>query len=103
MALLPLTFSASAHDSTASFEKAAEQLHALKRKAYQTHDAALLRDQFYAKDARIVAGSGVTITGGDSIFSAYQKLLPTRTDLQIEPINAWASKDGTLAYELTHA
>jgi len=97
-----ITIRASDHDSTESSVGRRPRSSCTQRKAYQTHDAALLRDQFYQRCPHR-CGKWRTNYRGD-YFSVHTKSsCPPELICGSSTSTAWASKDGTRHYELTPA
>jgi ketosteroid isomerase-like protein len=71
---------------------------ALKRRAYQTGDAELLRS-FYDEDI-VVVGEGMSpLLGIERVIGAYHQLLPKRRDIEVVPLRSGHSHDSQTAYQ----
>ena len=68
--------------ATAEIEAALAERFALKRRAYQTGDAQLLRS-FYDEDIVIVGEGMKPLLGIDRVIAAYETLLPKRRDIEV--------------------
>jgi ketosteroid isomerase-like protein len=79
-------------------EDALAERFALKRRAYQTGDADLLRS-FYADDIVIVREGGPPLLGLEPVIAAYKALLPRRRDIEVTPLRSGHSPDQRLAYQ----
>jgi hypothetical protein len=71
---------------------------ALKRRAYQTGDANLLRS-FYDDDIVIVGESMVPLLGIEPAIAAYQVLLPKRRDIEVAVLRSGAARGQDMAYQ----
>lgn len=91
---------AAAPDVAAAFRAASQAKFAIKREAYRTGDAELLKSKFYDNDA-VILGDGYALVGGEAIYEAYKTLLPKRHDIEVISLRSAVSEDGTLAYEIT--
>ena len=79
-------------------EDALAERFALKRRAYQTGDADLLRS-FYADDIVIVREGGPPLLGLEQVIAAYKAMLPKRRDIEVTPLRSGHSPDKQLAYQ----
>ena len=79
-------------------EDALAERFALKRRAYQTGDANLLRS-FYADDIVIVREGGAPLLGIEPVIVAYKALLPKRRDIEVTPLRSGHSPDTRMAWE----
>ena len=71
---------------------------ALKRRAYQTADAQLLRS-FYDEDIVIVGEGMKPLLGMEPVIAAYEALLPKRRDIEVSVLRFEHSPDGESAYQ----
>jgi ketosteroid isomerase-like protein len=71
---------------------------ALKRRAYQTGDADLLRS-FYAEDIVIVGEGRPPLLGLEQVIAAYKALLPRRRDIEVSVLRSGHSQDAQLAWQ----
>jgi ketosteroid isomerase-like protein len=71
---------------------------ALKRRAYQTADAQLLRS-FYDEDIVIVGEGMKPLLGIEPVIAAYEALLPKRRDIEVSVLRFEHSPDGQSAYQ----
>ena len=84
--------------ATAEIEAALAERFALKRRAYQTGDAQLLRS-FYDEDIVIVGEGMKPLLGIDRVIAAYETLLPKRRDIEVSVLRFEHSPDGETAYQ----
>jgi ketosteroid isomerase-like protein len=82
--------------STAEIAAALAERFALKRRAYQTGDAQLLRS-FYDEDIVIVGEGMKPLLGIDRVIAAYETLLPKRRDIEVSVLRFEHSPDGETA------
>ena len=82
--------------ATAEIEAALAERFALKRRAYQTGDAQLLRS-FYDEDIVIVGEGMKPLLGIDRVIAAYETLLPKRRDIEVSILRFEHSPDGKSA------
>ena len=82
----------------AEIDTALAERFALKRRAYQTGDAQLLRS-FYDEDIVIVGEGMKPLLGIEPVIAAYQTLLPTRRDIEVSVLRSGHSPDGQAAYQ----
>jgi len=83
---------------TAEIEAALADRFALKRRAYQTGDAQLLRS-FYDEDI-VIVGEGIRpLLGIEQVIAAYETLLPKRRDIEVSVLRFEHSPDGQSAYQ----
>jgi ketosteroid isomerase-like protein len=71
---------------------------ALKRRAYQTGDAQLLRS-FYDEDIVIVGEGMKPLLGIEPVIAAYEALLPKRRDIEISVLRFEHSPDAQSAWQ----
>jgi ketosteroid isomerase-like protein len=83
---------------TAEIEAALAERFALKRRAYQTADAQLLRS-FYDEDIVIVGEGMKPLLGIERVIAAYETLLPKRRDIDVSVLRFEHSPDGQSAYQ----
>ena len=81
---------------TAEIEAALAERFALKRRAYQTGDAELLRS-FYDEDIVIVGEGMKPLLGIERVIAAYETLLPKRRDIEVSVLRFEHSPDGESA------
>ena len=84
--------------TTAAIEAALADRFALKRRAYQTGDAQLLRS-FYDEDIVIVGEGMKPLLGIERVIAAYETLLPKRRDIEISVLRFEHSPDGESAFQ----
>lgn len=96
-ALAGMDVSQAAPAATAVEDALAERF-ALKRRAYQTGDADLLRS-FYADDIVIVREGGPPLLGLEPVIAAYKALLPRRRDIEVTALRSGHSPDTRMAWE----
>ena len=84
--------------TTAAIEVALADRFALKRRAYQTGDAQLLRS-FYDEDIVIVGEGMKPLLGIERVIAAYETLLPKRRDIEISVLRFEHSPDGESAFQ----
>jgi ketosteroid isomerase-like protein len=84
--------------TTAAIEAALAERFALKRRAYQTGDAQLLRS-FYDEDIVIVGEGMNPLLGIERVIAAYDTLLPKRRDIEVSVLRFEHSPDGETAYQ----
>jgi ketosteroid isomerase-like protein len=84
--------------STAEIAAALAERFALKRRAYQTGDAQLLRS-FYDEDIVIVGEGMKPLLGIERVIAAYEALLPKRRDIEVSVLRFEHSPDGETAYQ----
>ena len=82
--------------STAEIAAALAERFALKRRAYQTADAQLLRS-FYDEDIVIVGEGMKPLLGIEHVITAYETLLPKRRDIEVSVLRFEHSPDGESA------
>ena len=82
--------------TTAAIEAALAERFALKRRAYQTGDAQLLRS-FYDEDIVIVGEGMKPLLGIEQVIGAYATLLPKRRDIEVSVLRLEHSPDGQSA------
>ncbi len=83
--------------TTAEIAAALAERFALKRRAYQTGDAQLLRS-FYDEDIVIVGEGMKPLLGIERVIAAYETLLPKRRDIEVSVLRFEHSPDGETAY-----
>ena len=81
------------------FEEAIGRKFAIKRRAYQTANAEIMRDEYYSKNAVIYA-QDLKAVGAAAIYETYRKAFPIRKDIAIGKPQLGVSSDGTLGYAL---
>lgn len=79
-------------------DAAIADLFALKRRAYATGDAELLR-QFYADDIVVVGEGMKPLLGIDPLIAAYKVLLPRRKGIEVEILRSGRGERGDMAYQ----
>ena len=84
--------------ATTTVADALAERFALKRRAYQTGDADLLR-AFYAEDIAIVGEGRPPLLGLEQVITAYKALLPKRRDIEVSVLRSGQSQDGQLAWQ----
>ena len=84
--------------STTKIAAALADRFALKRRAYQTGDAQLLRS-FYDEDIVIVGEGMKPLLGIDRVIAAYETLLPKRRDIEVSVLRFEHSPDGESAFQ----
>lgn len=84
------------HDG--SVLKMVDDLYNLKRRAYRTGDANLLKD-FYATDAVVTGEQFPLIRGIRDLVAVYEKALPKYRDVSVVPLYRVTSTLGDVAYD----
>ena len=84
--------------SDTTVDKAIIDLFALKRRAYATGDAELLR-QFYADDIVVVGEGMQPLLGIEPLIAAYKVLLPRRKGIELEILRSGRAKQDDMAYQ----
>jgi ketosteroid isomerase-like protein len=82
----------------AAVDAAITGLFALKRRAYATGDAELLR-QFYADDIMAVGEGMQPLLGIEPLIAAYKVLLPRRKGIELEILRAGKARQDDMAFQ----
>lgn len=82
----------------AAVDAAITGLFALKRRAYATGDAELLR-QFYADDIMAMGEGMQPLLGIEALIAAYKVLLPRRKGIELEILRAGRAPQDDMAYQ----
>ena len=98
LALSPLSIGAKASADGAPTANELAERFGLKRRAYQSGDAELLRG-FYDDDIVIVGEGLAPLLGLDAVIGAYRALLPKRRDIEVQPLRLTVAPGGAVAYE----
>ena len=89
---------AAEHDRTA-FEKALTAKYALITRAYESHDASILRN-FYSNDVIVLGENQKAIQGIEPLIAAWAGILPSRKTAQVLSKRSYMSADGTTGYDI---